>query len=43
MFSGGGKARRLQYATNKRDELHGCMIVCLYLTEKQHLCHACLE
>jgi hypothetical protein len=23
--SGGGKARRLQYATNERDKLHGCI------------------
>ena len=33
MFRGGRKARRLQYATNERDELHDCMIVCLYSTE----------
>lgn len=35
--SGGGKARRLQYATNERDKLHDCMIVCLYSTWKKHL------
>jgi hypothetical protein len=36
------KARRLQYATNERDELHDCMIVCLYSTWKKTNTLPCL-